>query len=576
MRPVTLFLSLTLAANTLLADGWFQWGRVANHDGASPVTGHTLKQIVAEVVLDPFVEQKKAGVNALLVHYPVPLIDGNDVFIVVRTGQFTSLASWQTQVWNVRNMRWAGNSLDTRWTFTTDWKPVPAGGVSWEPVYHPILAADAIWAPGLGGTIDRINRFDGTRIRRFNPFGDVVDPSIYMTGPPAIDDAGNVYYTAMQFETNLWASDPRESWLVKVAADGTITKATIRSLTPNAPLADAQCTGTFNQQVHPLPWPPSPDAVAPSGRCGVQRPGINITPAIAPDGTVYTVTRAHGNSRWSFLIAVNPDLTSKWSASLRNRLATGCNVHIPPNGTPGGCRAGAHTGVDPLDNELGSGTVNDNGTSSPVVLPDGRVLYGAYTRYNYLQGHLMLFDAEGRFETSYGFGWDITPAVYRHGGTYSILLKENRYSTGAYCGGNATLCPSNRTLATPHDPEQYFITSLDPNLNVQWKLRNTETKSCATQPDGSITCTENHPQGFEWCVNAVAVDAKGVVYANAEDGYLYAINPNGTLRERIFLRLALGAAYTPLSIGPDGKIYTQNDGRLFVAAGLPRRRAARR
>jgi hypothetical protein len=32
----------------------------------------------------------------------------------------------------------------------------------------------------------------------------------------------------------------------------------------------------------------------------------------------------------------------------------------------------------------------------------------------------------------------------------------------------------------------------------------------------------------------------------------------------LFLNLALGAAYTPLSIGADGKIYTQNDGHLFV------------
>jgi hypothetical protein len=32
----------------------------------------------------------------------------------------------------------------------------------------------------------------------------------------------------------------------------------------------------------------------------------------------------------------------------------------------------------------------------------------------------------------------------------------------------------------------------------------------------------------------------------------------------LFLNLAIGAAYTPLSIGLDGKIYTQNDGELFV------------
>lgn len=28
--------------------------------------------------------------------------------------------------------------------------------------------------------------------------------------------------------------------------------------------------------------------------------------------------------------------------------------------------------------------------------------------------------------------------------------------------------------------------------------------------------------------------------------------------------LAIGAAYTPMTIGPDGKIYTQNFGHLFV------------
>jgi ABC-type enterochelin transport system substrate-binding protein len=31
-----------------------------------------------------------------------------------------------------------------------------------------------------------------------------------------------------------------------------------------------------------------------------------------------------------------------------------------------------------------------------------------------------------------------------------------------------------------------------------------------------------------------------------------------------FLNLALGAAYTPLSIGPDGRLYTQNNGHLFA------------
>jgi len=66
-----------------------------------------------------------------------------------------------------------------------------------------------------------------------------------------------------------------------------------------------------------------------------------------------------------------------------------------------------------------------------------------------------------------------------------------------------------------------------------------------------------------------AVDANGTVYVTSEDGNLYAL-PQGNSgvftspAANIFLNLAIGAAYTPLSIGPTGLIYTQNDGHLFV------------
>ena len=67
-----------------------------------------------------------------------------------------------------------------------------------------------------------------------------------------------------------------------------------------------------------------------------------------------------------------------------------------------------------------------------------------------------------------------------------------------------------------------------------------------------------------------------MVYANSEDGFLYAIGPDGSLRARIFLNLALGAAYTPLSIGGDGILYTQNYGHLFAVGNpLPARRPVR-
>ena len=107
-------------------------------------------------------------------------------------------------------------------------------------------------------------------------------------------------------------------------------------------------------------------------------------------------------------------------------------------------------------------------------------------------------------------------------------------------------------------------------FDVEWSFKNTNTQSCTRNPDGSITCVSDHPNSFEWCVNQPAVDAAGVVYANSEDGFLYAIGPDGKLRQKIFLDRAIGAAYTPLSLDSAGRIYSQNFGHLFVVGDSAR------
>ena len=96
------------------------------------------------------------------------------------------------------------------------------------------------------------------------------------------------------------------------------------------------------------------------------------------------------------------------------------NSVLPVNGQPGGCRVGARNGVDPAENKPGAGRVLDDASSTPTIAPDGSILYGAYSRYNYAQGHLMRFSANGDYLGAFGFGWDTTPAIYQHDGTYSI------------------------------------------------------------------------------------------------------------------------------------------------------------
>jgi len=559
---------LTIIAAGPPAD-WPQWGRDPQHSGEVGWNGQNLNQIVEDIVYDPFVAQEMAENDGdLLVHYQVPLIDGNDVYMEFKAGNFTHVETWETQDWQEKRLSWQNGQLVEIWSNTSDWKPVPFAsrvsfnGPFWEPVYHPVLVGDFIYVPAAGGTVDKLNKSNGTKAASINPFGATKDMNIFVAGPLSADKNGNVYYNAIKLSSGRpWDDNVVDSWLVKIASNNTSSKVSFATLTPNAPTATDPCKIAFSTTQ--LPWPPSPNAVAPTAPCGSQRPGINVAPAIASDGTIYTVSRGHFVTRYNFLIAVNPNLTLKWNASLRGRLNDGCGVLLPIGG-PGGCRVGATLGVDPEVNESGPGRVLDDGSSSPTVAPDGSVIFGTYTRYNWAQGHLMKFSSTGQFQGAYEFGWDITPGIYSHDGTYSIVTKDNHYGeVGSYCNDEA-ICPSDRTATHPNYPEEYFITQLNSSMGVEWRFKNTNTLSCSRDANGNVTCVSDHPNGFEWCVNAMATDRNGVTYANNEDGNLFAINQGGTLKQKIFQQLAVGAAYTPASIGRDGKIYSQNAGHLFV------------
>jgi outer membrane protein assembly factor BamB len=155
------------------------------------------------------------------------------------------------------------------------------------------------------------------------------------------------------------------------------------------------------------------------------------------------------------------------------------------------------------------------------VAPDGSILYGSADNADGGRGYLMKFDSSGNYLTAYDFGWDETPAIYAHDGTYSVIIKDNYYGNGPY-----------------------YITQLNANLGVEWQFES--------------------PTDNEWCVNAPAVDKNGTVYVDSEDGNVYVIQQGGTLKGKHFLKKALGAAYTPIAIGRDGKLYTENDGDMFA------------
>jgi len=577
---------LALSA-AVLGQGWPQWGQNPQHSGFIPVLGQLPNQKLANLVYDPFVAQEQAeNRGELLAHYQAPLTSGDDVFMEFISGTYTSCNppgsytpfpcgndNWSNQVWQEKRLHWQGGSLVEKWSFASDWKPEPdatgeLGG--WQPVFHAALTDNAVWVPGAGGTVFKLNSGAGKVMARFNPFGDVVDPNTFVSSPITADDAGNVYYNVLKLDitndpntNDPWAYGPNgdgngvtdipDAWLVKISNSGEIQKVSYKSLTFSPP-APSKCKVTFG--LGSLPWPPSPSATPRTVPCLSQRPGVNITPAIAPDGTIYSVTVAHNvyASRYAYVVAFNPDLSLKWTASLRDRLSDGCGglVPIATSNTPqaNSCRFGANPGVDPATNELPAGRVIDQSSSSPVVTPDGGVIYGAYTRYDYARGHMFRFDANGNFVAAYHFGWDSTPAIYQHDGTYSVVIKDNHYDAGNYCEPNSHV-PVSLIVCVDAPKGPYYITQLDPNMQIEWQFKDTSTDA-------------THNNGFEWCINAPAVDLFGNVYVNSEDGSLYVIKQGGFELGHIFLNQAIGAAYTPLSLGPDGRIYTENDGILFA------------
>src|SRR5215831_2399150 len=561
MKRALALVFVLLAPVGVLAQFWPQWALNARHTGQVSVAGQPLNTILASLVYDPLVSAEMAANSGdLLAHYQVPLISGSSVFMEFKSGTYNK-NRYSTETWGENGFQWQNGKLVQMWSFTSDWNAPGSQGDFWEPVFHAVLANGFVYVPGAGGTLFKLNATTGAVVSRINPF-DSLDLTIIVAGVPATDGSGNVFYnTIQQFNSgagkSFYQHDIVDSWLVKVAADDGTAKVSYsvlvaptaaNSLAAPAPLDS--CLTVFSTAQ--LPWPPSPTAVPPASPCGTMRPALNAAPAIAPDGTIYTVTRTHlldGGNRYGGIAAVNSNLTPKWWTSFRDRLNDGCNndagtfpgALLPANGTPGGCRLGATPGVDPAQNTRPAARVLDDVSSSITVTPDGSVLYGSYTRYDFARGHLLKFDANGQYQGAYSFGWDSTPAIYEHGATYSIVIKDNEYGGGpgfgSYCNTDS-ICP-------PRQNGPFFITQLDSNLTVEWKFQNTNDKSCTRTCETSITCVSNASGnqwanvGFEWCINAPVVDSRGVVYANSEDGNLYAIQQGGSAQTNIFLQQAL-------------------------------------
>jgi hypothetical protein len=192
---------------------WSQWGQTAQHQGGAAKAGQGLGHILASAVYDPFAQlEKKDGGGDIALHYQTPLLDGDDVFMEHKSGNFVpcdpaattpptapcGAATWIEETWGEQRFTWESGQLVAKWTVESDWQPERVGknAYGWEPVFHAALAGQYVLLPAKGGSILVLDRDSGALVKRINPF-DTIDANTYVAGPLTVDPHGNVYYNVI-------------------------------------------------------------------------------------------------------------------------------------------------------------------------------------------------------------------------------------------------------------------------------------------------------------------------------------------------------------------------------------------
>jgi len=436
----------------------------------------------------------------LLVHYGSPLATRKNTIVVpVKTGT--------TSGFRVDGRRGSDGSL--LWTHPSDYELPPH---NWTPSFSPAIGKNKLWIPTAGGTIEsrtRIDAITNARVTRAAFYGResyAANPAAYaatvfINTPLTVDKRGNVFFGFMVTGNNPSAL---ESGIARVSNRGIGTWVT---------------------------------AAAASNDPAMKKVAHGSAPAVTRDGkTVYVaVSNADGwGSGVGYLLALDAKtLATKASVRLKD-------PKVPAN----------------------DAFVNDNGTASPTIGPDGNVYFGVLENpfpSNHARGWLLHFDANLQPLGAPGaFGWDDTASIvpaeivpsYLGTSDYLVMTKYNNY---AGVGGDGV---NKVAVLDPNDVQ------LDPiaGINV---MREILTVAGPTPDDdfpGNPTAVR------EWCINTAVVDpVTRSILVNNEDGILYRWDlATNTLSENVVLTSGIGEAYTPTIIGPDGTVYAINDAKLFA------------
>ncbi len=482
----------------MVGPAWPGFGGDAQHSAIGTVATQPLTRLIWQTPVD-LVPQYTNG--ALLVHYGSPVITAkNTVIVPVKTGATNGF----------RFEAHSGANGSLLWSGATDY--VLPTQQSWTPSYNITLtAANRLYAPGAGGKLFYRDNPDGSTgtlqtavffgADVYNANRALYDQNVVINTPLTADAAGNIYFG---FIVN--ASNPANlvSGIARISVDGRGTW-----IAASAAAADASISKT----------------------------ATNSAPALSNDGrTLYVAVSSNAATAPSGMSSGYLLALDSTTLALRSKVRL----------------------LDP--NTQTVAWINDNGTSSPTIGPDGDVYFGVLEAnapsHNFL-GWMLHFDAAlTQTKTPGAFGWDDTPSIvpramvpsYTGASNYLLMTKYNNY------GGVGTGDGKNRVaILDPNQTQADAITGKPVMREILTLLGPT--------PD------PGYPGGVkEWCINTAAVDPlTRSVLVNNEDGFLYRWDLSvNRFTEKIQLTSGIAESYTPTAIGPDGVVYAINNAVLFA------------
>ena len=543
---------------------WHQWGGNAAHTGASCSVGQPLQKILADVLIDPLVADEVAGaLGDLFVHYQAPLIDGDRVAMVRKGGTFTPCVPETDPLKYCRHPRTASlrdadvvrgrlrvggrrarREVDLRQRVEAAARPggrVPAGDRR-RPRRDPrggrcdrvCRSSDRRGRSGRAAVRARRQRVHRRRARR------VARRRVLQRGAVRHGDARRAGRLVARRDRQrrsraqgpLRRPRPRARRRSATARTSTSSRCRRRRSRCSMRAASSCCRRSF--------------------RCGPQVPGFNAAPAIADDGTVYVVSSAYGNESYSYMMSVNPGYFDvNWSRSLRDQLTTAAastsRMHRPARWRWSDCTDGAPMGVDPETGLPPAGWVDVGSTSSPVVHARRPRAVRLAQLLQRERGHLFEFSRAGKVLGTYDFGWDLTPAVAR---SAARRASSSRTTTTAVHAGHRSgpVLPDDARrraragLAVPEHRDQ----ELRAPARRQRELHGRSPARLRVVHQRSRDRRERHD----------VCEQRG--RQRLRDG------ADGQVRDHLLLDTALGAAYTPVVLDREGRVYALNAGHLYV------------